>query len=122
MGFLDTSAAIRRELAQQLVGLTQGYATRAAAVAALPVDAFFDSDETGSSRRYKRIAAAPGYVDVGATPEPTKASLGLSNVDNTSDAEKPVSTAQAAAIAEAFANTPILVPMGDGTYDLRLRD
>lgn len=36
--------------------------------------------------------------------EVTKAQVGLSNVDNTSDANKPVSTAQATAIANAVSN------------------
>lgn len=38
-----------------------------------------------------------------------KADVGLSNVDNTSDANKPVSTAQAAAIATATAIHPFLL-------------
>lgn len=97
MGFLDTSARIRAQVGASLIGLTQAYASRAAAVASLPVDAFFDSDETGSSRRYRRTAAAPGYVDVGATPQPTKATVGLGAYPD-EPTEMPVSTEQAAAI------------------------
>ena len=39
----------------------------------------------------------------------TKSMVGLGNVDNTSDANKPVSTAQAAAIATATAIHPFLL-------------
>lgn len=56
-------------------------------------------------------AAAPVQSVAGKTGAVTlaKADVGLSNVDNTSDANKPVSTAQAAAIATATAIHPFLL-------------
>ena len=43
----------------------------------------------------------PAWAKAASKPSYTKSEVGLSNVDNTSDANKPVSTAQATAIAEA---------------------
>lgn len=56
-------------------------------------------------------AAAPVQSVAGKTGAVTlaKADVGLSNADNTSDANKPVSTAQAAAIATATAIHPFLL-------------
>lgn len=45
-------------------------ATRAEGVAAFPVGAYFTSAETGAIRTYKRVAAAPGYVDQGDAAAP----------------------------------------------------
>lgn len=56
-------------------------------------------------------AAAPVQSVAGRTGAVTlaKGDVGLGNVDNTSDASKPVSTAQAAAIATATAIHPLLL-------------
>lgn len=43
----------------------------------------------------------PAWAKAASKPSYTKSEVGLGNVDNTSDANKPVSTAQATAIAEA---------------------
>ena len=43
----------------------------------------------------------PNWAKASSKPTYTKSEVGLSNVDNTSDANKPVSTAQATAIADA---------------------
>ena len=43
----------------------------------------------------------PAWAKAASKPSYSKSEVGLGNVDNTSDANKPVSTAQAAAIAEA---------------------
>ena len=51
--------------------------TRAQGVADFAVGEFFTSDETGTLRAYRRIAAAPGYVDMGDSAAPaTLASAG----------------------------------------------
>ncbi len=49
-------------------------ATLAEGVAAFPVGAYFSSAETGSTRVYKRIAAAPGYEDQGDAAAPVSQS------------------------------------------------
>lgn len=46
------------------------YATRAAAVEALPVGAYFTSNETGELRTYQRTAITPFYLDMGDTAAP----------------------------------------------------
>jgi len=75
------------------------YETRAAAVAALPVNAYFTSNETGPLNRYKRTATSPFYEDLGAAF--SKDDVGLGLADNTADMDKPVSTAQLAAVNNA---------------------
>jgi hypothetical protein len=53
-----------------LPGLAPFYATRAEAVADLPVGAYFISNETDELRTYKRIAGAPFYEDQGDDAAP----------------------------------------------------
>lgn len=52
--------------------------TRAQGVADFAVGEFFTSDETGTLRAYRRIAAAPGYEDMGDGAAPST----LSTLDN----------------------------------------
>jgi hypothetical protein len=56
------------------------------------------------------------------TPAATKASVGLGNADNTSDANKPVSTAQQAALDLKYDKTKTLVPTTGTAYTLQLSD
>ncbi|ACH62113.1 hypothetical protein MYRNA_112 [Mycobacterium phage Myrna] len=66
----------------------KGYVdTKEPAIAAGTTDKFWRGDKTWQT-----------------IPIPTRASLGIENVDNTSDINKPVSTAQAAAISTAVTN------------------
>lgn len=59
---------------------------------------------------YKSVTVdAKGRVTGGTNPTLTKTDVGLGNVDNVSDVNKPVSTAQAAAIATATAIHPFLL-------------
>jgi hypothetical protein len=58
----------------------------------------FTVNEAGWQGRVEKLASLRGYVP------PTKAAVGLGSVDNTSDVNKPVSTAQQAAIATAQAS------------------
>ena len=55
------------------------------------------------------VLVAGQLRELPSTDSFAKADVGLSNVDNTSDANKPVSTAQAAAIATATAIHPFLL-------------
>ena len=66
--------------------------------ALLATEAYADAAESDA------VTAAASYTDAeitAAVAALTKSSVGLANVDNTSDADKPVSTAQASAIATA---------------------
>lgn len=78
------------------VGGSPYYATRAAGAAAVATGGFFTSNESGALRRYERTATAPNYADRG--PVVSKADVGLGSADNTPDTDKPISTAQAAAL------------------------
>ena len=62
-------------------------------------------------RAAEAAAAAPVQSVAGRTGAVTlaKGDVGLGNVDNTADSAKPVSTAQAAAIATATAIHPFLL-------------
>ena len=57
----------------------------------------------------KAPLASPSFT--GTPTGITKEHVGLGNVDNTSDANKPVSTAQAAAIAERYGKNNVLGPV-----------
>jgi len=63
---------------------------------------------------FATVATSGSYTDLTNTPTVTAAGIGLGNVNNTSDANKPVSTAQAAAdavvlaSAEAYANSIVV--------------
>ncbi|WP_230771135.1 hypothetical protein [Sphingomonas sp. Leaf4] len=61
------SAGLAADVAQAMANFQS---TRAEGVAAFPVGAYFSSAETGSTRVYKRIAAAPGYEDQGDNAAP----------------------------------------------------
>lgn len=71
----------------------------------------FDTDISGKVDKTTTIAGI-GLQDNITTSE-LKAALSIDNVDNTSDADKPVSTAQAAAIAQAITD----LKGGATTYD-----
>lgn len=60
-------------------------------------------------------ASTKAYVD-GSIQAIDKTAVGLANVDNTSDANKPVSTAQAAAIASKPGSPDIQIFTADGTW------
>lgn len=69
--------------------------------------AIYDST-TGSTFKFRAIKAASGKIKLSMSEGVisidaaiTKSNVGLGNVDNTSDANKPVSSAQATAIADA---------------------
>lgn len=64
-------------------------------------------NQTNPSAPVTSVAGKTGAVTL------TKTDVGLSNVDNTSDANKPVSTAQATALA-AKANTSVTITAGTG--------
>ncbi len=77
MGFLDTSARIRASIMEKLPTLPDNFRpTLAQGVADFAIGETFCSAETGSTRRYERIASAPGYEDMGdgAAP-PTRANV-----------------------------------------------
>jgi hypothetical protein len=104
--------------------------TIAAAVADFDVDTFFVSDDrdgvTGhpnEKRRYQVTATAPFWIDRGRFVD--KSDVGLPEADNTSDASKPVSDAQAIAIdsarADALASTSALGLMTGYALDRRVR-
>lgn len=84
--------------AASAIGGAPFYGTRAAGAAAVATGGFFTSNETGSLRRYERTSTAPNYVDRGLAVG--KNDVGLNNVDNTSDANKPISAAALAAFQE----------------------
>ena len=87
-----------------------------AAAAALPADATVAGFVTGTSATKTALngifapLASPTFT--GTVAGVTKAAVGLGNVDNTADASKPVSTAQAAAIAAAIPTTGAGSTMG----------
>lgn len=72
MGFVDTSARTRRSIIAELDLLpAENYRkTRAKGVADFAIGDAFCSDDTGEMRRYERIAAAPGYADLGDKAAP----------------------------------------------------
>lgn len=82
-------------------------ATTQAGVATTKAEEAIDSATSAAASAASAAASDPsGHI--GSTNNPhatTKAQVGLSNVDNTSDANKPVSTAQAAALASKIATS-----------------
>lgn len=124
MGFLDTSARIRKTVMEELPTLPDNFVrTLAEGIAGYAVGDTFCSAETGEARRYQRIAAAPGYEDMGDEAAPpsrrsvlstdtpqflpdtrkaiARGNLGMDQVDNTRDTKKPVSEDQAAYVGTA---------------------
>ena len=82
---------------------TVAAAVAAHAIAADPHTQYTTAAEAAAAAPVQSVAGKTGAVTL------AKADVGLSNVDNTSDANKPVSTAQAAAIATATAINPFLL-------------
>ena len=79
---------------------TKANAAQAAAIAAAATDATAKANAAQSAAILAAATAADTNV-LTAVESLTKSSVGLGNVDNTADAAKPVSTAQATAIATA---------------------
>ncbi|QCB41043.1 hypothetical protein E5673_01375 [Sphingomonas sp. PAMC26645] len=77
MAYLDTTARIRRTIIADLDLLpAENYKkTLAAGVDAFDIGDSFCSDETGEMRRYERIAAAPGYADLGDRAAPANKNM-----------------------------------------------
>lgn len=115
LGFL-VGRVVDVEAGQVGAGSTP-YATFAAAVSAVPVGGTFTTDASGMLLRYDRIAAAPGYGN--PRPALTKDAVGLAEADNTSDADKPVSDAQASAIS---ASTGALAQAVADQFEVRTVD
>lgn len=88
MGFVDTAARTRRTIITELDLLpAENYRkTRAQGVAEFNVGGAFCSDETGEMRRYERIAAAPGYFDLGDEAAPANRAMLDANRDAASAA------------------------------------
>lgn len=77
---------------------TKANAAQAAAIAAAATDATTKADAAQAAAIAASLQRASNLSDL-ASASTAKTNLGLGNLDNTSDANKPVSTAQAAAIA-----------------------
>jgi hypothetical protein len=104
MGFVATNGRTRRAIIGQLDLLpAENYRrTLAAGVADFPVGDAFCSDETGELRRYERIAAAPGYSDLGDQAAPAnRAMVDASRLDVPQNL-----TAQKKAVARANIGAP----------------
>lgn len=68
----------------------------------VPADQYYTREE--SAARYAALSALAAHAESTSNPHSvTKTQVGLGNVDDTADASKPVSTAQASAISAAVA-------------------
>jgi len=71
MTFFSTSSRIRRTVIEQIGAIPENFhLTIAKGLAATDVGGTFCSNELGRLRRYERIAAAPGFMDMGDEAAP----------------------------------------------------
>lgn len=105
MTFIPAYSAVRDDVEDAILSNPSNtnlptFVSRDEAVSELPVGALFRSAEGANSERlYLRVSEAPGYQDQGDNYALLTAAQ-FGNVDNTADADKPVSGPQAAALAE----------------------
>lgn len=139
MTFIPAYSAVRDDVEDAILSNPSNtnlptFVSRDEAVSELPVGALFRSAEGANSERlYLRASEAPGYQDQGDNYALLTAAQ-FGNVDNTADADKPVSGPQAAALAEKPGGVlidgewlllpaiPIIDLSGDGTVTIDTRD
>lgn len=104
-----------------LTGLTYLWSKIKSAIALKQDKLTFDSTPTANSSNPVTSSGIKAYVDGVAgsgTGNLTKESVGLGNVDNTSDADKPVSTAQQTALDLKLDKSAVKTATGTSTTDV----